>query len=209
MLASASEDHFIDIAEVETGQYWGFISVFYLLHVAVLTKRFSQEKALLLNKKLKIWRFNSDSKASSAAELMTVFYSSLRREAVGGPVWLSDLHGRLASQEAAAGLRLWRQRGKVWKQPWSGHCQTVWFAQWLLRGSFWKNNLRRKEKHGLSRAAVPNRHQQVVYMATALYCNIVLLMILLLKAMLFYIYTLLCLNYKCCYLSNSGKLKVS
>lgn len=50
------------------------------------------------------------------------------------------------------------------------------------------------KKHGLRCAAVTNHRQQVVYLATSLYC-IVLLMFLVLKVMLFYIYTVLCLNY--------------
>lgn len=49
MLASASEDHFIDIAEVETGPCRARgLSLSCLLHVTVLTKQFNQEESLTL-----------------------------------------------------------------------------------------------------------------------------------------------------------------
>ncbi len=49
-----------------------------------------------------------------------------RREAVGGSVRFSDLHCRLAPQEATAGLRLRRQGGQIRQQSGGGHRQTVW-----------------------------------------------------------------------------------
>lgn len=59
-----------------------------------------------------------------------------RREAVGGSVWLSNLHSCLASKEAAAGIRLRRQGGQVRQQPRGGHRETVRPSQWLLSSSW-------------------------------------------------------------------------
>lgn len=61
-----------------------------------------------------------------------------------------------------------------------------------LPNDSWDAKLRgRKEKTWLTRAAVHNHHHQVVYLATTLYCNTVLLMFLVLK-LCFSIFILCC-----------------
>lgn len=58
-----------------------------------------------------------------------------RREAVGGAVRFSHLHGGVAPEAPPAGLRLRRQGGEVRQRPRGRNRQTVRPPQRLLKGS--------------------------------------------------------------------------